>query len=255
MSQRRKHQRMKTSIWIAILNIVLTCAGPLSAAEKGPDVDAILHKFVQSLGGRDAWSKIESRQVTAEMETMGAQGEWTSTSKAPNLSFSRVKHPRIGVFDSGFDGVTAWTKSQDRVGLKKGSELERTKREADFFQELHLKTLYPGLAFVGTEVIKGESANILESKDSQIGKLRFYFGDSTGLLLRRENSFVNPDGKQMSSETSYSDYRELDGIRYPFRQQVTIRVRGEVINESKMVVKQIKHNQRVEDGLFKMPSN
>ncbi len=92
---------MKSSIWIAILNIVLTCGLPLSAAEKGPDVDAILHKFVQALGGRDAWSKIESRQVTAEMETMGAQGEWVSTSKSPNLSFSRVKHPRIGVQNGG----------------------------------------------------------------------------------------------------------------------------------------------------------
>ena len=45
---------MKTSIWITIVNILLTCAVPLSAAEKRPDVDAILHKFVQSLGGRDA---------------------------------------------------------------------------------------------------------------------------------------------------------------------------------------------------------
>ena len=246
---------MKTWIWITALNIALTLAAPLSAAEKGPDVDAILHKFVQALGGREAWSKIESRRVTAEMETMGAQGEWVSTSKSPNLSFSRVKHPRIGVFENGFDGVAAWTKYQEKVGVKKGGELERSKREADFFQELHLKTVYPGLAFVGTEVIKGESANILESKDPQIGKVRFYFGDSTGLLLRRENSFVNPDGKQMSDEASYSDYREVDGIRYPFRQQVTVRVRGEVINESKMVVKEVKHNLRIEDGIFKMPSN
>lgn len=246
---------MKTSILITILNIALTCAASLSGAEKGPDADTVLDKFIQSIGGRDAWSKIESRQISAEMETMGAQGEYISTSKSPNLSFSRVKHPRIGVFDSGFDGVTGWTKSQEKVGIKKGAELERTKREADFFQELHLKTVYPGLAFVGTEVIKGESANILESKDPQIGKFRFYFGDSTGLLLRRENSFVTPDGKQMSSETSYFDYREVDGIRFPFRQQVTVRMRGELINESKMVVKEVKHNLRIEDGIFKMPSN
>ena len=245
---------MKTWIWIAVLNIALPFVAPLTAAEKGPDVDAILHKFVQALGGREALTKIESRQVTAEMETMGAQGEYISTSKSPNLSFSRVKHPRIGAFDSGFDGSMAWTKSQEKVGVKKGSELERAKREADFFQELHLKTVYPALALVGTEVIKGESANILESKDPQIGKVRFYFGDSTGLLLRKEDSFVNPDGKQMSSETSYSDYRQVDGIRYPFRQQVTVRVRGEVINESKMVVKEVKHNQHIEDALFKMPS-
>lgn len=67
---------MKSSIWIAILNIVLTCGLPVSAAEMGSDVDAILHKFVQALGGRGALTKIESRQVTAEMETMGAQGEY-----------------------------------------------------------------------------------------------------------------------------------------------------------------------------------
>ncbi len=247
---------MRTHTWLTLLAIALASTnGPLFAADKAPAVDTILNRFVLAIGGRDAWNKIESRQVTAEMETMGAQGEWISTSKSPNLSFSRVKHPKIGVFDSGFDGVTAWTKYQEKVSVKKGSELERAKREGDFFQELHLKTIYPGLAFVGTEVIKGESANILESKDPQIGKVRFFFGDSTGLLLRRENSFVNPDGKQMSDEAAYSDYREVDGIRYPFRQQVTVRVRGEVINESKMVVKEVKHNLRIEDGIFKMPSN
>ena len=85
---------MKSSIWIAILNIVLTCGLPLSAAEKGPDVDAILHKFVQALGGREAWSKIESRQVTAEMETMGAQGEYISTSKISELEFLPGEAPK-----------------------------------------------------------------------------------------------------------------------------------------------------------------
>ncbi len=80
---------MKSSIWIAILNIGLTCGLPLSAAEKGPDVDAILHKFVQALGGREALTKIESRQVAAEMETLGAQGEYISMSKSPNLPTSQ----------------------------------------------------------------------------------------------------------------------------------------------------------------------
>lgn len=82
---------MRRSILIAVLNIALVFAVTLSAAENGPDVDAILHKFVQSLGGREAWSKIESRQVTAEMETMGAQGEWVSTSKSPNLTKKRLE--------------------------------------------------------------------------------------------------------------------------------------------------------------------
>jgi len=245
---------MRTLTFIAILNLALTCAANLSAAEKEPSVDAVLDRFVQAIGGKEAWGKIQSRRILADMETMGAQGEWTSNAKSPNLSYSRVQHPKIGLFESGFDGSTAWSKSQSRVKVKQGGELEQAKRDADFFQELHLKETFPGLTFAGTDAVAGEPSNVLESKDPQVGKQRFYFSLITGLLLRRESHFVNADGKQVTSDTLYSDYRPVDGVKYPYRQKVTVSSRGQVVNESKMVVKEIKHNERVEDSLFKMPA-
>lgn len=227
----------------------------LHAADPVKDIDGILDRFALATGGKAAWAKIQSRQTTAEMETLGASGEWVLTAKAPNLSLAKLSHPKIGGFESGFDGTAAWTRSAQKVGLKTGADLARAKREAEFFAELNLKSSFPGLAFVGTEPMKGESASILESKDPQLGKDRFYFGESTGLLLRRESSFVNPEGKQMGAETSYSDYREVDGIRYPHRQEVPVRIRGEVINESKVRVKEIRHNLPFEDALFKVPAH
>ena len=213
-----------------------------------------MDRFVQAIGGKEAWAKIQSRRILADMETMGAQGEWVSTAKVPNLNYSRVQHPKIGVFESGFDGTTAWTKSQGKVKVKQGNELEQAKREADFSQEQSLKATFPGLRFAGTDAVAGEPSNVLESTDPQIGKQRFYFSLVTGLLLRRETYFVNADGKQVTGDTLYSDYRLADGVKYPYRQKVTVSIRGQLVNESKMVVKEIKHNERVEDSLFKMPA-
>ena len=122
-----------------------------------PTAATILAEFVQAIGGKEAWNKLSSRRIKAEMEMMETTAEWISEAKAPNKQRSQTTLPGAGLLENGFDGTNAWSKSKAGLKISEGGELERTKRHAEFRRELYLKDVYPGLVFKGTggSVVKG----------------------------------------------------------------------------------------------------
>ncbi len=249
---------MKSLRFAALLTLAfLFASAPLrvKGAEKDASVDAILDKFVKAVGGKEAWEKVESRQVTADVEIFGATAEWKLDAKAPNLRAARVDLPNIGPVEDGFDGTTAWSKSRDGgVQAKEGDEQELAKREADFRREVRLKELYPNLIAKGTDRVNGEEVQVLESKPTPTTTARFSFSTETGLLVRQQAEFPGKDGGQVTVESDLSDYREVDGIRYPHQTKVQILVGGQPAFDFVIKVKSIKHNEKIDDARFKKPA-
>src|SRR3974390_2216996 len=149
---------------IAVLHLALLLGGPVFGAEKGA-VDEVLEKYVKAIGGREAWNKVESRSIKAEFEdAFGTTSGWSLQAKAPNKRLTRMESSPWGVLLDGFDGTTAWAKNQNGVRIKRGDELSRAEKEADFRREVRLKELYPDLAAKGTETLDGEEVQVLDSK-------------------------------------------------------------------------------------------
>jgi len=67
-----------------ILQLACMCATSLMAADSLPTVDAILAKYTEAIGGRDAWNRIESRSIKADVEFFGSSTEWSLRAKSPN---------------------------------------------------------------------------------------------------------------------------------------------------------------------------
>lgn len=126
------------------------------------------------------------------------------------------------------------------------------KREADIHREIKLKALFPGLKAKGTEKVRGEELVILEAKPSSASQERFFFGANSGLLVRQESQLESPTGK-IGIDLLLRDYREVDGIKHPFSRHYHLNINGQ---EFDMVikVKEIKHNEKVDDARFAKPS-
>ncbi len=77
---------------------------------------------------------------------------------------------------------------------------------------------------------------------------RMYLDAETGLLLRNDIERDTPLGRA-TSESYVSDYREVDGVRFPF----TVR---QVNPNLTFVVKltEVKHNMPVDDAAFAKPT-
>jgi hypothetical protein len=238
---------------MAALHLALLLAAPVLGAEKGT-VDGVLEKYVKAIGGKEAWNKVESRSIKAEFaDPFGTTSGWSLQAKAPNKRLTRMESSPWGVLLDGFDGTTAWSKNQNGVRTKGGDELSRAEKEADLRREVRLKELYPDLVFKGTETLDGEEVQVLESKPTPSSKERFSFSAKTGFLVRWQSEFKNAEGNDARVEIRYSEYRAVDGLQYPHVQQFKFSRAGLEI-EFGMKVKEIKHNETLEDSIFSKPS-
>ena len=231
-----------------------TPTAPLRVKSSAPKagVDALLEKYVRAIGGREAIEKVRSRvsKGTFEVSSLaGVKGTIEVYEKAPNLSVLVLVIPGIGTQAEGFNGTTAWELEPDSgvVHDKSGLELATAKREAEFYEDLKLKELYPRMTLKGVEKVGARAAYVIEAAPVAGGPERLYFDTQTGLLIRKDSEEEGDEGK-MAVEEYYSDYRAVDGVKLPF----TIR---QVAPGMDFTVKltEVKQNVSIDDAKFNRP--
>jgi zinc protease len=225
-----------------------------SQAADTPSVDSILTNYLTAIGGKAALEKVSSRimKIKIHSETLD-DSEGEVYSKAPNKLFSQIELGTNGVMTEGFDGTVAWAKTPwEDLREKTGDELAKVKRDAEFHRELKLKTLYPDLAYKGTEKLEGEEALVLEAKPTPTSKERFSYSAKTGLLIRQESELQGPQG-QIIVTLLAQDYKAVDGIKYPHLLKIKISAGGQTFELNWNVI-EVKHDVKIEDAKFTKPS-
>jgi zinc protease len=233
--------------------LFLILALPAGAADAKPTVDSVLAKFVDASGGKAAMEKIKSRTIRGDLDLLGSTSDWLSSAKAPNKLLSELKSDALGPVADGFDGVTAWSKTQAGLRVKEGEELAKMKRDADFYHLMNLKATYPDLAYQGTDKVDGEEVHVLESKPSATSKERFSFSPKSGLLIRQESEFEGSQGR-LNLTVRLDDFRAVDGVKYPHSLKFKMSAGGQDFDFA-IKVKEIKHNMAIDDAKFVKPAS
>ena len=196
-----------------------------------PSVDSILDKYLEASGGRKALEKITSRVATGtvEMTSLGVTGTVEFVEQSPNQSSVIINAPGLGVMQRTFDGTRAWL--QDPVqGIIRftGVGFELMKEGAVFNKPAKLRELFPSAVLIGKEKLGGKDVYVV-----RLGLEKWYFDAEGGLLLRKGNMY-------------YDDYREVDGIKLPFK------LRDEVLASAGIIYKltEIKHNVKIDEAKF-----
>jgi zinc protease len=244
---------MRTPAIAAILTVALLGASTLLAAEKEATVDAVLEKYVKAIGGKEAWNKVETRRIKGDLKANDATSEWTLEGKAPNKLHTRSDVPGLGLIENGYDGKTGWEKGLEGLRTKQDDDLRRAQKQADFRREIHLKELYPELKYKGAEKFNDEDVQILEAAPSPTSTDRFTFSTRTGLLVRQQTRF-DRDGTPWEVDTELSDYREVDGVKYAHHHHTRILIAGNSVFEFELKIKEIKHNEKIDDAQFTKPA-
>ncbi|MCI0490606.1 MAG: protein kinase [Blastocatellia bacterium] len=212
-------------------------------------VDRILNRYVEALGGREAFESVTSRVVkgTFELTNLGMTGTIESYAKAPNKLLVITSVPGLGATRYGYNGEVGWSSDQ-QLGLRAltGAELAGVIRDADFYRDANLKRTYSALTLGGKERIKGREAYRLEGTTSEGGNDRLYFDAQTGLLIRSDIERAGPQGL-LSIETYFENYRTVDGLRLPF----TMR-QSSAIFRILIKVREVRHNVSISDSRFDM---
>src|SRR5664280_2354263 len=217
---------------------------PLAPAASSATVDQIVDKYVAALGGADAIRKVTSRIMKGTISVGGSEMPIELFTKAPNKRVSISN----GQSFTAFDGAAGWMGNTGRPARDmSAAESEAAGLDAEFSLALRLKEIFPQLRRGRPETIGGVECETLNGNRPGRPPVRLYFDRNSGLLVRMVRYADTPVGRN-ATEIDYADYREMDGVKNPFRWTLS-RPNGRFTIQ----VKEAKNNVAIEDAKFAKP--
>jgi photosynthetic reaction center cytochrome c subunit len=188
----------------------------------GPSVDQILDRYIQALGGAQRVNGITS---IVGKGTYRGYDDFASSpldlyAKVPNQR-SIVQHTDDGDITNTYDGHTAWTAAPSIVRpyslvTLTGGNLEGANVDALLMFPGRIKQAFSGWRVGPATNIDDRNLRIVQGTTASGFAVKFYFDDATGLLVRTMRYSESPVGR-VPVRIDYSDYREVSGVKIPFK--------------------------------------
>lgn len=195
-----------------------TEAAPADAAgiEKGK---RLLARAQQAVGGADKLAAVKDYTQTADFQLDAAAGgmrvQETDRWIAPNYfrQDSQVPAGRISAYSDGKEG---WISTPQGSGALMGAQLKQV--QGDLFR-LYFRLLL-------SDRIPGRTVNALDDATVEIGDagrqvVRVMFDPQTGMPRKMLYESVHAAGPPVAVQETLSDFREVGGIRVPYRIEIT----------------------------------
>jgi tetratricopeptide (TPR) repeat protein len=209
-------------------------------------VDEVLKRFVEAMGGTAAINATNSRVSKGTLDVAGVSrgGSFESYALAPNKTLAVIQAHPFGTVKLGFNGRTGWSTSTSGKRLLKGAELAKVQRDSDFYGWFNLKTVYAKVTMPGMSKIGFRDVYVLDLQPA-IGPVERMYLDAKTFLPARINSVRVNGTVSEPVETYLDDWREVDGIKYPFA--ISERFARMTLT---FTVQEIKHNVALDARMF-----
>jgi photosynthetic reaction center cytochrome c subunit len=213
----------------------------------GPTAEELIDKYVQALGGAKAVDKVSTRVATGTIDFGGTSYAIDVYSKEPDSRASFVHMPE-GDNITTFNGQEGWLGSPNRPTREMhGSDLDGASIDADIHFPTDLKKMFTQVETRGSEKIDDRDTYLVIGKREGKTPLRLYFDAQSGLLLRLVRYGETALGL-MPTQIDYADYRDLNGVKVPFRWTLA-RPSGRFTIQAK----DMKQNVAMDDAKFAKP--
>jgi photosynthetic reaction center cytochrome c subunit len=189
----------------------------------GPSADQVFEKYLQALGGPQRVAGLTS--FAGKGTYIGFETEQTKVpvevfAKAP-LQRATVVHMTVGDKVTLYDGRAAWIAGSDiPIPLMPltGGNLDGAKIDALVAFPAQIKEAFSQWQ-VGATAIDDREVHVLRGTNPRQPPVNFYF-DESGLLVRVVR-FGDTAVGRVPTQIDYSDYREVSGVKMPFKWTVT----------------------------------
>jgi len=193
---------------------------------QGPSADQILDKYVQALGGADKLAKVTSfigKGTYEGYDTFHHKVPVEVYAMAPNGRATLV-HTSSGDSVTAYDGQAGWIAAADqltRVVAMSGGDLNGARLDAAISFPTQLKqALREWRSDLPTVTLDDRDVQVIQGTADGRTPVKLYFDAASGLLVRSVRYTETAVGFN-PTQVDYSDYREVAGIKMPFRWTVT----------------------------------
>ena len=215
-------------------------------------VDAVFQKYLQALGGPERVAALKAyvaRGTFSGFTTSGNEYPIEIVARAPAQRAQVVRVPE-GDAVRTYDGRTAWAAerwSPVPLMMLTGGNLEGARLEAMTSFPAGIRPSFTQWLATGTE-IDGRPVHLLQGMNVDQLPVNFYFDESTGLLVRMVRWNRTAVGT-VPAQVDYDDYRDVAGVKLPFRIVVTW-----TDGQNTITLNDVQPNAPIEAGRFSRPA-
>ena len=222
--------------------------------------DEIIEKSIAAMGGRAAFDKIKTRSMTGTITLQTPAGDIPGSieilNARPNKARTLIKADLSAfgagplVIDQRFDGQTGYVIDtlQGNRDMS-GNQLDNIRNQGFPHAFLNYKDAGFSVKLEGKEKLPNGEAYLLVFTPAKGSVLRQYV-DAQSMLPVRFSITVNVPqiGADVEQTTTVEDYREVDGVKMPFKVTSFSSVQSFSVTLDKVA-----HNVDVDEKLFVKP--
>jgi hypothetical protein len=223
--------------------------------------DDVVNRCLTAIGGRAALGKLKSRSMIGTIALSTPAGDIAGSieilNAAPNKSRTLIKADlsALGagqlVLDQRFDGTSGYALDtlQGNRDIT-GNQLDNLRNGSFPHPFLNYREMGVTAQVSGKERVGEREAYVVIFEPPSGSVVRQYIDAETYLPIKVVAKIDVPQlGQEVEQTTEFLDYREVDGIKLPFRLMATSAVQNYAITITK-----VEHNVRVDEALFSKPA-
>lgn len=221
-------------------------------ARSAPTSDEVLNKYIDAVGGAQRVSALASYTARGTSVGYGPDGERRPleiVARAPNQRTTIVQTPS-GASTTTFDGRSGWIAAPHRpvpVLALAGADLDGLRLDAELAFPIRIREVLREWRVGLPSTIGEREVQVVQGVGSGGILATLSFDSESGLLVRQVRYVDSPVGR-IPTQIDYADYREVAGVRMPFRWTVTWLDGRDVIE-----LTEIRANVPVDASSFRRP--
>ena len=211
-------------------------------------MDQVIALYQKGLGG-EKFKEIKTFRVTSSLayQRVGIKGTVETIADGPDKFFTETRVPAFNLSNTSIvNGERGWMKDSAYGGFAlAGESLELVRRDNPFVKRLDWRLHYQKIEVIGVEEVNGKETYAVRLTTSKTKPEVVYVAIDSGELLKRQHFVLSPVGP-MQVTMYFEDYREVAGVRFPYRVTAENPVTGRLVQE----VEKIEVNGAVPEATF-----
>ncbi len=243
---------------VTLVCVVMPGCGALRSP--GPKLDELVGRHTEARGGEKAIEAIQSLEVKLRIvePTYTADGVWRVDRKGRMRIDVYIDGQRV--FTEAFDGERGWQMpggEEHAIPASAGgtAALRHSGQLPTNILGLHEMADHGHrLELAGREEVDGVSFDVILLTLDDGFETRYYVHPESFMITRaRVRKALHPDidPTVTTIETVWSDFREIDGVRFAFQASDTDLASGKLLQTTRLL--EVRPNPPADDSLFQMP--
>lgn len=218
-----------------------------AAVPAGMTAEMVIDNYLKAIGGKEKLMLVKDMSMKMTTSAQGMTIGMSIQRKAPSMMLMKVEMNGAVLNESKFDGEKGEVSAMGQSQAADEATLKELKEQSSMFAELGYQQAGTKLELKGVEPVEGKNAYKVEITTASGKKSTDFFDKTTGLKIRSIEVQEGPQGPTTAT-SDYEDYREVDGVKVPYRLKTVGLAPFPLLFE----VESVEINKGIDDSVFKV---